>query len=68
MFGNFTKNEEGKLILLCSKINSDIKEMSEELNRTEKSIRMKLWFFDLIGKESVIWLNELLRKDCPNET
>ena len=38
------------------------------MNRTEKSIRMKLWFLDLIDEEDVNWLDKLQRKDFPNET
>ena len=38
------------------------------MNRTEKSIRMKLWFLDLIGEEDVNWLDKLQRKDFPDET
>ena len=33
------------------------------MNRTEKSIRMKLWFLDLIGEDDVTWMDKIHKKD-----
>lgn len=38
------------------------------MNRTEKFIKMTLWFLDLSGEEDVNWLDKPQRKDYPNET
>ena len=67
-YGKFTKSEEDELRFLFTETKGNIKQMSEEMNRTEKSIRMKLWFLDLIDEEDVNWLDKLQRKDFPNET
>lgn len=67
-YGKFTKSEEDELRFLFTETKGDIKQISEEMNRTEKSIRMKLWFLDLIGEGDVNWLDKLQRKDFPNET
>ena len=67
-YGKFTKSEEDELRFLFTETKGDIKQISEEMNRTEKSIRMKLWFLDLIDEEDVNWLDKLQRKDFPNET
>ena len=67
-YGKFTKSEEDELKFLFTETKGNIKQISEEMNRTEKSIRMKLWFLDLIGEEDVNWLDKLQRKDFPNET
>ena len=67
-YGKFTQSEEDELRLLFTETKGDIKKISEEMNRTEKSIRMKLWFLDLIDEEDVNWLDKLQRKDFPNET
>ena len=66
-FGKFTKSEEGELRYLFTETKGDIKQISDEMNGTEKSIRMKLWFLDLIGEENVNCLDKLQRKDFPNE-
>ena len=66
-YRKFTQSVENVFSLLWAEINCD-KKISEELNRTEKSIRMKLWFLDLIGEEDVTWVDKLQRKDFPNET
>ena len=67
-YGKFTQSEEHELRFLFTETKDDTKKISEKLNRTEKSIRMKLWFLDLIGEEDVNWLDKLQRKDYPNET
>ena len=54
--------------MLFDGTNGDIKKTSKKLKRTEKSIRMKLWFLDLIDEEDVNWLDKLQRKDFPNDT
>ena len=33
------------------------------MNRTEKSIRMKLWFLDLIGEDDVTWVDKIHQED-----
>ena len=67
-YGKFTQSEEDELRFLFTETKGNIKQISEEMNRTEKSIRMKLWFLDLIDEEDVNWLDKLQRKDFPNET
>ena len=61
-YGKFTQSEEDELRSLFTETRGDIKKISEEMNRTEKSIRMKLWFLDLIGEDDVTWLDKLERK------
>ena len=61
-YGKFTQSEEDELRLLFTETKGDIKQISEEMNRTEKSIRMKLWFLDLIGEDDVTWVDKLERK------
>ena len=67
-YGKFTKSEEDELKFLFTDTKGHIKQISEEINRTEKSIRMKLWFLDLIGEEDVNWLEKLQRKELHKET
>ncbi len=66
-YRKFPQSVEDVLSLLWAGINCD-KKISEELNRTEKSIRIKLWFLDLIGEEDVNWLGKPQQKAYPNET
>ena len=44
-YGKFTQSEEDKLRSLFTETRGDIKKISEDMNRPEKSIRMKLWFW-----------------------
>ena len=62
-YGKCTQSEEDELRLLFTWTKGDIKQISEEINRNEKSIRMKLWFLDLIGEDDVTWMNKIHKKD-----
>ena len=63
-YGKFTQSEEDELRLLFTETKRDIKQISEEMNRTEKSIRIKLWLLDLIGEDVVTWVDKIHKKDC----
>ena len=67
-YGKFTQSEEDELRLLFTETKVDTTQISEEMNRAETSIRMKLRFLDLIGEDDVTWVDKLQRKDYPDET
>lgn len=62
-YRKFTQRQEDELRLLFTETKGEIKQISEEMNRTKKSIRMKLWFLDLIGEDDVTWMNKIHKKD-----
>ena len=62
-YRKFTQRQEDELRLLFTETKDEIKQISEEMNRTKKSIRMKLWFLDLIGEDDVTWMNKIHKKD-----
>ena len=33
------------------------------MNRNEKSMRMKLWFLDVIGEDDATWMDKIHKKD-----
>ena len=54
----WTEDEVYKLRILFDGTNGDIKKVSKALKRTEKSVRMKLFFLDLINEDEVIWMKK----------
>ncbi|MDB3880007.1 SANT/Myb-like DNA-binding domain-containing protein [Alphaproteobacteria bacterium] len=54
----WTEDEVYKLRILFDGTNGDIKKVSKALKRTEKSVRMKLFFLDLINEDEVIWMEK----------
>ena len=62
-YGKFTQSEEDELRLLFTETKGDIKQISEEMNRNEKSIRMKSWFLDVNGEDDVTWVDKIHKKD-----
>ena len=59
----WTKDEDKKLINLCEKYDGDIVKISEEMKREERSVRMKLFFLDMISEDDVVWMDKIHKKD-----
>lgn len=58
----WTEEEVYQLRMLFDETNGDIKKISKRLQRTEKSVRMKLFFLDIIDEDEVIWMKKIHRK------
>ena len=52
-----------KLINLCEKYDGDIVQISKEMKREERSVRMKLLFLDMISEDDVVWMDKIQKKD-----
>ena len=59
----WTEEEVYKLRLLFDETNGDIKQTSKKLKRTEKSVRLKLFFLDMISEDDVVLMDKIHRKD-----
>ena len=59
----WTKDEDEKLINLCEKYDGDIVKISKEMKREERSVRMKLFFLDMISEDDVVWMDKIHKKD-----
>ena len=59
---------DGELQFLFTETRGDIKQISEELNRNEKAIRIKLGFLVFNVEEDVNCWDKFQQKDCHNET
>ena len=55
----WTEEEVYQLRMLFDETNGDIKKTSKKLKRNEKSVRMKLFFLDIIDEDEVIWTNKI---------
>ena len=49
--------------MLFDGTNGDIKKTSKKLKRTENSVRMKLFFLDMISEDDVTWVNKIHKED-----
>ena len=58
------KDEDEKLINLYEKYDGDIVKISKEMKREEQSVRMKIFFLDMISEDDVVWMNKIHKKDC----
>ena len=59
----WTKDKDEKLINLYEKYNGDIVKISKKMKREERSVRMKLFFLDMISEDDVVWMDKIHRKD-----
>ena len=59
----WTKDEDEKLINLYEKYDGDIVKISEDMKREERSVRMKLFFLDMISEDDVVWMDKIHKKD-----
>ena len=59
----WTKDEDEKLINLYEKYDEDIVKISKEMKREERSVRMKLFFLDMIIENDVAWMDKIHKKD-----
>ena len=59
----WTKDEDEKLINLYEKYDGDIVKISKEMKREERSVRMKLFFLDMISEDDVVWMDKIHKKD-----
>ena len=59
----WTEEEVYKLRLLFDETNGEIKQTSKKLKRTEKSVRLKLFFLDMISEDDVVLMDKIHRKD-----
>ena len=59
----WTKDEDQKLINLYEKYDGDIVKISKEMKREERSVRMKLFFLDMISEDDVVWMDKIHKKD-----
>ena len=59
----WTKDEDEKLINLYEKYDGDIVKISQEMKREERSVRMKLFFLDMISEDDVVWMDKVHKKD-----
>ena len=57
----WTEEEVYQLRMMFDETNGDIKRISKRLKRTEKSVRMKLFFLDIIDEDEVIWMKKIRR-------
>ena len=57
----WTEEEVYTLRMMFDETNGDIKKISKRLKRTEKSVRMKLFFLDIIDEDEVIWMKKIRR-------
>ena len=57
----WTEEEVYQLRVMFDETNGDIKKISRRLERTEKSVRMKLFFLDIIDEDEVIWMKKIRR-------
>ena len=57
----WTEEEVYQLRMMFDETNGDIKKISKRLKRTEKSVRMKLFFLDIIDEDEVIWMKKIRR-------
>ena len=57
----WTEEEVYQLRMMFDETNGDIKKISRRLKRTEKSVRMKLFFLDIIDEDEVIWMKKIRR-------
>ena len=57
----WTEEEVYQLRMMFDETNGDIKKISKQLKRTEKSVRMKLFFLDIIDEDEVIWMKKIRR-------
>ena len=64
----WTEEEVYKLRMLFDETNGDIKQTSKNLKRTEESVRMKLFFLDIIDQDEAIWMKKIpQRQPKPNK-
>ena len=57
----WTEEEVYQFRMMFDETNGDIKKISRRLKRTEKSVRMKLFFLDIIDEDEVIWMKKIRR-------
>lgn len=57
----WTEEEVYQLRMMFDETNGDIKKISKRLKRAEKSVRMKLFFLDIIDEDEVIWMKKVRR-------
>ena len=55
----WTEEEVYQLRILFDETNGDIKKTSKKLKRSEKSVRMKLFFLDIIDEDEVFWVKKI---------
>ena len=48
---------------MFNETNGNIKKTSKKLKRSEKSVRMKLFFYDMISEDDVVWMDKIHKKD-----
>ena len=59
----WTEDEDEKLINLYEKYDGDIVKISKEMKREERSVRMKLFFLDMISEDDVVWMDKIHKRD-----
>ena len=61
-----SKIKDKRLFLETKKCETDFirrNELEEIEHRTEKSVRMKLFFLDMISEDDVVWMDKIHKKD-----
>ena len=58
-----TEDEDEKLLNLCEKYDGDIVKISKEMKREERSVRMKLFFLDMISEDDLVRMDKIYKKD-----
>ena len=59
----WTEEEVYQLRMMFNETNGNIKKTSKKLKRSEKSVRMKLFFYDMISEDDVVWMDKIDKKD-----
>ena len=59
----WTKDEDEKLISPYEKYDENIVKISKEMKKEERSVRMKLFFLEMISEDDVVWTDKIHKKD-----
>ena len=59
----WSNDDVKQLKTLFESEDGDLPTISKKLERTEKSVRMKLFFLDMISEDDVVWMDKVHKKD-----